>query len=76
LTLQCGGDQSATVHFLLAEALIENARTDDAIEHLHRAVQLNPRDPRPAMLLEQLQKRHPQKPDVEAPQAETKTTMP
>ena len=61
LTLRCGGDQSATVHFLLAKALIESGRTKDAPEHLRRAAQLNPRDPRPATLLEQLQKPHPQR---------------
>jgi tetratricopeptide (TPR) repeat protein len=76
LTLQCGGDQSATVHFLFAKALIDSGRTDDACEHLRRAVQLNPRDPRPAALLEQLQKQHPQKPDVRVPQAETGSLVP
>ncbi len=76
LTLQCGGEQSATVHFLLAKALIESARTDDAIEHLRRAEQLNPRDPRSAALLEQLQKQHSSKGDVEIPQAETRSIAP
>ena len=59
LTLQYGGDQSAAVHFLLAKALIETGRTEEAIEHLRQAAQLNPRDPRPATLLEQLEQHPP-----------------
>ena len=76
LTLQCGGDQSATVHFLLARALIDSGRTEDAIEHLRQAAQLNPRDPRPATLLEQLQRQHPRKTDAEVPQVETRSVVP
>ncbi|HUW84719.1 MAG TPA: tetratricopeptide repeat protein [Phycisphaerae bacterium] len=76
LTLQCGGDQSATIHFLLAKALIDSGRTEDAIDHLRQAAQLNPRDPRPATLLEQLQKQHPQKSDAEVPQAESISIAP
>jgi len=76
LTLQCGGDQSATVHFLLAKALIDSGQTEHAIEHLRQAAQLNPRDPRPATLLEQLERNQPQRSGDRVPQKESRLVAP